>query len=102
MADDDAKSPTSSLVSLYYSAPHILTEILYQCTPTSFDALRYTCKAIYSLTLDADLLRHQLLRLIETRPVQVYKLGTWSAAARANRVFRWPSEMGLVRRLLLE
>ncbi|KAK6529509.1 hypothetical protein TWF281_008680 [Arthrobotrys megalospora] len=54
-----------SLASLYESHPHILTEIMYHCSPTTFDAFRYTCKAVYSMSLDPDLLEYHLKTILD-------------------------------------
>ncbi|KAF3231519.1 hypothetical protein TWF191_005588 [Orbilia oligospora] len=48
------------IAALYETHPHVLTDIMYYCTPTTFDAFRYTCKAVYSMSLDPDLLEHHL------------------------------------------
>ncbi|EWC44823.1 hypothetical protein DRE_06461 [Drechslerella stenobrocha 248] len=56
-----------SMAKLYHSHPHILTSILYECSPTTFDALRYTCKAIYSMSLDPGLLKHHLLTIVDSQ-----------------------------------
>ncbi|KAK6511625.1 hypothetical protein TWF481_000534 [Arthrobotrys musiformis] len=53
-----------SLTTLYETHPHILTEILYYCSPTTFDAFRYTCKAVYSMSLDPSLLEHHLRAIV--------------------------------------
>lgn len=54
----------SIITSLYETHPHVLTEIMYYCTPTTFDAFRYTCKAVYSMSLDPDLLEHHLKTIV--------------------------------------
>ncbi|KAF3931528.1 hypothetical protein ABW19_dt0206706 [Dactylella cylindrospora] len=76
---ESEKPNRSHIVELYLAAPHILTDILYACSPTSFDALRYTCKAIYSMSLDAALLHHHLMTivnrqhyLITSQPLDLY------------------------------
>ncbi|KAJ6259704.1 hypothetical protein Dda_5342 [Drechslerella dactyloides] len=58
-------APAFSLADLYLSHPHVLTAILYACSPTTFDALRYTCKAIYSMSLDPVLLEHHLTTIVD-------------------------------------
>ncbi|KAF3141713.1 hypothetical protein TWF703_001735 [Orbilia oligospora] len=58
MAESDAGF--YPIATLYETHPHILTDIMYYCTPTTFDAFRYTCKAVYSMSLDPDLLEHHL------------------------------------------
>ncbi|EPS40641.1 hypothetical protein H072_5434 [Dactylellina haptotyla CBS 200.50] len=67
------------IASLYLSHPHILTNILYSCSPTTFDAFRYTCKSIYSMSLDPGILEHHLqtvldrqLEIIEKHPLTGY------------------------------
>ncbi|KAK6335017.1 hypothetical protein TWF718_010459 [Orbilia javanica] len=62
MAESGTK--TYPIASLYETHPHVLTDIMYYCTPTTFDALRYTCKAVYSMSLDPDLLEHHLKTIV--------------------------------------
>ncbi|KAK6510645.1 hypothetical protein TWF506_009748 [Arthrobotrys conoides] len=52
------------IATLYETHPHVLTDIMYYCTPTTFDAFRYTCKAVYSMSLDPDLLEHHLKTIL--------------------------------------
>ncbi|KAK6354048.1 hypothetical protein TWF730_008468 [Orbilia blumenaviensis] len=52
------------VASLYATHPHVLTTIMYYCSPTTFDAFRYTCKAVYSMSLDPDLLEHHLRTIV--------------------------------------
>ncbi|KAF3907833.1 hypothetical protein AA313_de0206771 [Arthrobotrys entomopaga] len=54
-----------SITDLYLTHPHILTSILSYCSPTTFDAFRYTCKAIYSMSLDPVLLEHHLQTILD-------------------------------------
>ncbi|KAK6541860.1 hypothetical protein TWF694_007639 [Orbilia ellipsospora] len=64
MAESTTDTPFS-ISDFYLTHPHILTTILWHCSPTTFDAFRYTCKSIYSMSLDPVLLEHHLQTILD-------------------------------------
>ncbi|KAF3922771.1 hypothetical protein ABW21_db0209568 [Orbilia brochopaga] len=101
--------PAFSLADLYLSHPHILTAILYNCSPTTFDALRYTCKAIYSMSLDPILLEHQLTAIIDrqrevltTHPYEAWNKPAPTIDSKYDNIQKASGNLWRLRGLLLQ
>ncbi|KAK6344258.1 hypothetical protein TWF696_007900 [Orbilia brochopaga] len=106
-----ASPPTAAfpLADLYLSHPHILTSILYACSPTTFDALRYTCKAIYSMSLDPALLQHHLTTIVDrqrevlaTHPYDLWNKPAPTIDSKYDTIHKASSNLWRLRGLLLQ